>query len=65
MLTNNTCDVEKDIESGRKTLPVLLGRSRARTLYHALVWIWIALVIYLAGCVLGLLSGVGVINLGE
>lgn len=45
MLTNNTCDVEKDIESGRKTLPVLLGRSRACTLYHALVWIWIALVI--------------------
>lgn len=45
MLTNNTCDVEKDIESGRKTLPVLLGRSRARTLYRALVWIWIALVI--------------------
>ncbi len=45
MLTNNTCDVEKDIESGRKTLPVLLGRSRARTFYHALVWIWIALII--------------------
>lgn len=45
MLTNNTCDVEKDIESGRKTLPVLLGRSRARTLYHALVWIWIAHII--------------------
>lgn len=45
MLTNNTCDVEKDIESGRKTLPVLLGRSRARTLYHALVRIWIALII--------------------
>ena len=45
MLTNNTCDVEKDIESGRKTLPVLLGRSRARMLYHALVWIWIALII--------------------
>lgn len=45
MLTNNTCDVEKDIESGRKTLPVLLGRSRARAFYHALVWIWIALII--------------------
>lgn len=45
MLTNNTCDVEKDIESGRKTLPALLGRSRARALYHALVWIWIALII--------------------
>lgn len=45
MLTNNTCDVEKDIESGRKTLPVLLGRGRASALYHALVWIWIALII--------------------
>lgn len=45
MLTNNTCDVEKDIESGRKTLPVLLGRSRARALYHAVVWIWIALIV--------------------
>lgn len=45
MLTNNTCDVEKDIESGRKTLPFLLGRSRARALYHALVWIWIVLII--------------------
>ena len=25
MLTNNTCDVEKDVEAGRRTLPVLLG----------------------------------------
>lgn len=42
MLTNNTCDIEKDIESGRSTLPVKLGRSRARKLYHALVWLWVA-----------------------
>lgn len=45
MLTNNTCDIEKDIESGRKTLSVILGRQNARTLYHALVWVWIALII--------------------
>lgn len=45
MLTNNTCDIEKDIESGRKTLSVILGRQNARTLYHALVWMWIALII--------------------
>lgn len=37
MLTNNTCDIEKDIEAGRKTLPVLLGRKTARNLYHALL----------------------------
>ena len=42
MLTNNTCDVEKDIQAGRKTLSVLLGRAAARRLYHALVWVWIA-----------------------
>lgn len=41
MLTNNTCDVEKDIPAGRKTLPVLLGRVRARRLYHVLVYAWI------------------------
>lgn len=45
MLTNNTCDVEKDIESGRKTLSVILGRRKARRLYHALVWLWIAFII--------------------
>ena len=45
MLTNNTCDVEKDIESGRKTLSVLLGRKNARRLYHALVWLWLAFIV--------------------
>ncbi len=37
MMTNNTCDIEKDILAGRKTLPVLLGRKRAVSLYHALM----------------------------
>ena len=40
MMTNNTCDIEKDIEAGRRTLPVHLGRARARSLYHALAWAW-------------------------
>jgi len=43
MMTNNTCDIERDKEAGRKTLPVLLGRKRAL--------IWIAV-----GNVLALLS---------
>lgn len=45
MLTNNTCDVEKDAEAGRHTLSVLLGRARARRLYHALVWLWLAAIL--------------------
>ena len=42
MLTNNTCDIERDTFARRKTLPVLLGRSRARGLYHILLIIWAA-----------------------
>lgn len=49
MFTNNTCDVEKDIPVGRKTLSVLLGRDRARTLYHALVYLWVIAIIALVG----------------
>lgn len=41
MMTNNTCDIEKDIEVGRRTLPTKLGRERARGVYHALVWLWL------------------------
>ena len=42
MFTNNTCDIVKDIPAGRKTLPVLLGRDRALTLYRILMYVWIA-----------------------
>ena len=41
MMTNNTCDIEKDIEASRRTLSVLLGRERARALYHALMVVWV------------------------
>ena len=49
MMTNNTCDIEKDIEAKRKTLPVKLGRSKARALYHGLVLVWIALILVNVG----------------
>lgn len=42
MLTNNTCDIEKDISAKRRTLPVLLGRARAMRLYQGLVIAWLA-----------------------
>jgi 1,4-dihydroxy-2-naphthoate octaprenyltransferase len=41
MMTNNTCDIERDRRSGRRTLPALLGRTRARRLYRLLAGLWI------------------------
>ena len=49
MMTNNASDIEKDIPAGRRTLPVLLGRTRTRTLYHALAVAWIAAIIAIVG----------------
>lgn len=37
MMTNNTCDIEKDIDSKRRTLPVCLGRKRAKDVYRFLL----------------------------
>lgn len=47
MLTNNTCDIEKDIEAGRRTLPVLIGRAKARTLYRCAMGAWVASIVVL------------------
>lgn len=44
MQTNNTCDIEKDREAGRRTLPVLIGRERSRLLYKALCSAWAAII---------------------
>lgn len=43
MLSNNGSDIEKDIEAGRSTLPVFLGRARALLLYRVMLGAWIAL----------------------
>lgn len=44
MMTNNACDREKDIAAQRRTLPVLLGRTRTRAAYHGLLIGWMALI---------------------
>ena len=49
MMTNNTCDIEKDIPVGRQTLPAKLGREKARNAYHALVVAWFAAIMVLVG----------------
>lgn len=41
MMTNNTCDIEKDIVAERKTLPTLLGRDTSVTVYRSLLVIWL------------------------
>lgn len=43
MMTNNSCDIEKDVRAGRRTLPSLLGRDSARRLYHGLAAVWLLL----------------------
>lgn len=60
MMTNNGCDIEKDVAAERHTLPTFLGRSRTRVLYHVLVIAWAALVV---GEPLVLLGPVGLASL--
>ena len=61
LATNNTCDIEKDIEARRHTLAVTLGRARAVSLYQIMVVVWMAciivieLVFYTKGLPFGLL----------
>jgi 1,4-dihydroxy-2-naphthoate octaprenyltransferase len=68
MFTNNTCDIDKDILAARKTLSVVLGRSQARRVYHALMIIAVILVFLnivtfftkgLPICIFGLFACIG------
>ena len=45
MFTNNTCDIERDVPAGRRTLPVLLGRDTSVAWYHIAVVVWIVAII--------------------
>ena len=46
MFTNNTCDIEKDIPSGRRTLSILMGREPSRRLYDSLLLLSLFFVIF-------------------
>lgn len=48
MMTNNTCDIEKDAVNSRHTLPVMLGRKRSLTLYRSLIALWCISIIVIA-----------------
>jgi 1,4-dihydroxy-2-naphthoate octaprenyltransferase len=47
MMTNNTCDIERDTMAGRRTWPVVLGRKKARIAYRMLSVFWIVSIIAL------------------
>ena len=53
MMSNNGCDIEKDLAAGRKTLPVMLGRARTVRLYHGLLILWLFLLSMLPAALLG------------
>ena len=46
MMTNNTCDIEKDERAGRKTFPNCIGRERAVAAYRAAVVFWMITIIF-------------------
>lgn len=50
LATNNTCDIEKDIEAKRHTLAVTLGRTNAVGLYKIVVVVWMALILLIEVC---------------
>jgi 1,4-dihydroxy-2-naphthoate octaprenyltransferase len=55
MQTNNTCDIERDTEAGRRTLPIVLGRERSIALARVLAWAtpaWMVLMLALAAVLL-------------
>ena len=41
MFSNNGCDIERDLQAGRRTLPCLLGRERTDRLYRLMLGIWL------------------------
>ena len=66
MMSNNGCDIEKDIRAGRKTLPVMLGRNKTLEIYRTLIISWVTLAAVLpltaagpAGLVGTVLTGAG------
>lgn len=50
LATNNTCDIEKDSSTTRKTCAMVLGREKAVRVYRIAVIVWIVLIGVLTTC---------------
>jgi len=47
MHTNNISDIERDIPSGKKTISVLVGRSRSKAIYGTIIILWMICIVCL------------------
>lgn len=47
MFTNNACDIDKDIEAHRHTMPALLGYIKSRRAYHVTIYGWMISIVIL------------------
>lgn len=61
MLSNNGCDIEKDTAAGRKTFPVVVGRSTALMTYRVFLILWAILLVVEPVILLGKLGVVCVV----
>lgn len=57
MMSNNGCDIEKDMRAGRHTLPVCIGRKKTVTLYRISVIVWVALLCIVPAVTFGIYDG--------
>lgn len=58
MMSNNGCDIEKDIRAGRYTLPVCIGRKKTVILYRISVIVWVVLLCILPVATFGIANGI-------
>jgi 1,4-dihydroxy-2-naphthoate octaprenyltransferase len=48
MMTNNTCDIEKDIRANRLTFPARIGRDASKKVYRFAIILWVFVVVVLS-----------------
>ena len=58
MMSNNGCDIEKDMRAGRYTLPVCIGRKKTVILYRISVIVWVVLLCVLPVATFGIANGI-------
>ena len=58
MMSNNGCDIEKDMRAGRHTLPVYIGRKKTVILYRISVIVWVVLLCVLPVVTFGIANGI-------
>ena len=61
-LTNNTCDIQPDRQSGRKTLPILCGYKKANTIWFiGLIFMYILFALFYFNNLMPLYSLIGLV----